>query len=515
MNPLFEIELDLPAKGTRNVASSLYRQLRAAILDGRLPAGVRLPATRRSAEFLRVSRSTAVEVYERLINEGYLVSVRGSGTYVTDRVPGLSARGAKRRGGAVDPRINEFWTRAEVTGALGFWQDRPAASAGAATAGSTAAVDFRPAMVDSRLFPLAVLRKVLARQLRSLQRRPASYRSPQGHQGNYRLREAIARHIAVTRAVVCDADEILISSGAQQAFDLLARVLVAGPQTIVAVEDPGYPPMRVAFAAAGAKIVPVGVDAEGIILDEIPQGAAVICVCPSHQFPLGMTMSARRRKALIELARARGAVIVEDDYDGEFRHDGTSLQALRSADATDVVFYVGTFSKCMLPALRLGFLIAPEWALRALVLAKNCLDWHCSVPTQLAVSGFIADGHLSRHIRKMRQVYAERRTMLLASLTQEFEDCLEVVPSVYGMHITALARGSAIDLEELAAGVLSHDVKLHTLRRYHLGPERRQGLVFAFGTADVAAISRGLTALRAAYIGRDGSPARRRARAAA
>ena len=500
MDPLFEIELDLPTPGARNVADSLYCQLKAAIVGGRLPPGARMPATRKSARFLRVSRATAMDVYERLINEGYLVSVRGSGTYVADTNRAVVTRAAVRPVGGLDRRINEFWGRGEVKAALNFWQDGPQARARAPGAPE---VDFRPALVDSRLFPFAELRKALARQFRTLEKRPASYRSAQGNQGSFRLREAIARHITVTRAVVCDPDEILISCGAQQAFDVLARVLVKGPETVVAVEEPGYPPMRVAFAAAGATIVPVGVDAEGMSLDEIPERVNVICVCPSHQFPLGMTMSAERRKALIELARAREAVIVEDDYDGEFRHDGAALQALRSTDAADVVFYVGTFSKCMLPALRLGFLVAPDWALGALVLAKNCLDWHCSTPTQLAVAGFIADGHLARHIRKMRHIYAERRGALLMSLREKFDDRLDVVPSLYGMHVTALARTTAVDLENVATGLLRNNVKLHTLRRYYLGPERRQGLVFGLGTADLPGIERGLSELYSAMLPAD------------
>jgi GntR family transcriptional regulator/MocR family aminotransferase len=219
---------------------------------------------------------------------------------------------------------------------------------------------------------------------------------------------------------------------------------------------------------------------------------------PSHQFPLGMTMSAERRKALIELAHARGAVIVEDDYNGEFRHDGAALQALRSTGAADVVFYVGTFSNCMLPALRLGFLVAPDWALGVLVLATNCLDWHCSTPTQLAVAGFITDGHLARHIRKMRHIYAERREALLMSLREKFDDRLDPVPSLYGMHVTALARTTAVDLEKVAAGLLKNNVKLHTLRRYYLGPERTQGLVFGLGTTDLPDIGRGLSELYSA-----------------
>ena len=276
-------------------------------------------------------------------------------------------------------------------------------------------------MVDSRLFPLDVFRRVSAKQLRGLERKPASYKSPQGNQGNYHLRKAIIRHIAITRAVACQAEDILVTSGAQQAFDLLARALVTPHETTVALEDPGYPPMRVAFAAAGAKLVPVGIDEEGLIIEQLPSDVRVICVTPSHQFPLGVTMSLRRRQALIEFARERGAIIIEDDYDGEFRYEGSPLPALRTAQAADVVFYVGTFSKCMLSALRLGFIVAPSWAMRTLTAAKNCLDWHCPTPIQSAVAGFIAEGHLTRHVRKMRDIYRQRRQLLLELVQDKLE----------------------------------------------------------------------------------------------
>src|SRR6185437_5755169 len=172
----------------------------------------------------------------------------------------------------------------------------------------------------------------------------------------------------------------------------------------------------------------------------IPSNISVICVCPSHQFPLGVTMSARRRRALVEFARAHGAVIVEDDYDGEFRYDGAALEALRGNDAAEVVFYVGTFSKCMLPALRLGFVVAPGWALRTLIAAKNCVDWHCSTPLQMGVAAFIAGGHLARHVRRMRHIYKQRRHLLLTALTADLGRWLEPIPSFYGMHIAAIAR---------------------------------------------------------------------------
>ncbi len=197
-------------------------------------------------------------------------------------------------------------------------------------------MDFRPALVDSRLFPFEVFRRVSAKQIRLLERRPAAFRSPQGNQGNYRLREAITRHIAVTRAVVCEPEDILVTSGAQQAFDVLARTLVTSGRTVVALEDPGYPPLRAAFLAAGARVVPVPVDADGIVVDAIPADAEVICVCPSHQFPLGSSLSPPRRRELVSLARERGALIIEDDYDGEFRFEGGTLEALRTPDAADL-----------------------------------------------------------------------------------------------------------------------------------------------------------------------------------
>jgi GntR family transcriptional regulator/MocR family aminotransferase len=344
---------------------------------------------------------------------------------------------------------------------------------------------------------LDVFRRVSTKQLRGLERKPASFKSPQGNQGNYHLRDAITRHIALTRAVVCHPEDILVTSGAQQAFDLLARALVTPNETVVAVEDPGYPPMRVAFAAAGAKLVPVAVDEEGLIVDQLPPDAGVICICPSHQFPLGVAMSVRRRKALVEFARTRGAVIVEDDYDGEFRYDGSPLEALRTADAADVVFYVGTFSKCMLSALRLGFVVAPDWAMQTLIAAKNCMDWHCSTPLQVGVAAFIAEGHLTRHVRKMRDIYKRRRQRLLNSLREDLAEWLEPIPSFYGMHVAAVAR-QARDLDLVADALLQDNVKIHTFSRYFLGRQSSAGLIFGYGTADLPHIEQGLALLRKA-----------------
>jgi GntR family transcriptional regulator / MocR family aminotransferase len=494
MDSLFEIELDLAAKGSRESSRSLYRQLKAAILDGRLTAGAKLPATRHSASFYGVSRNTAVEVYEKLLNEGLVVSRLGSGTYVADRIAVAPVADPPNIDQRPDRRLNDFWLRQDVMSAMQFWEDR---TQHAFPSSRLPPIDFRPALLDSRLFPFEVFRRVSAKQLRGLERKPARFKSAQGNQGNYHLREAIIKHIAITRAVVCRLEDILVTSGAQQAFDLLARALVIPGKTVVAIEDPGYPPMRVAFAAAGAKLVPVGIDDEGLIVDRLPADAGVICACPSHQFPLGVAMSTRRRKALLEFARRRGAIIVEDDYDGEFRYDGSPLEALRTPEEADLVFYVGTFSKCMLPALRLGFIVAPDWAMRTLVAVKNCLDWHCSTPVQMGVAGFIAEGHLTRHVRKMRELYKQRRQLLLRSLHEDFTEWLQPIPSFYGMHVAAIAC-AGVDLDRVAQDLAHSNVTIHTLSRYYLGSQTRAGLIFGYGAVGITEMNRGLSALRKA-----------------
>jgi GntR family transcriptional regulator/MocR family aminotransferase len=359
-------------------------------------------------------------------------------------------------------------------------------------------IDFRPAMVDARLFPSAEFRRVMAKQLRQLERRPGALKSPQGNQGNYQLRHAIHGHIAMTRAVIGGPDDVLVTAGAQQAFDLLARVLVTPGQTVVALEDPGYPPMRAAFAAAGARIVPVRVDCDGLVVDEIPSETKVICVCPSHQFPLGMALSAARRLQLIALARKRGAVIVEDDYDGEFRLDGEALQALWTRAARDVVFYVGTFSKCMLPSLRLGFIVAPRWAMPTLVAAKNCLDWHCPTLIQRSVAAFISEGHLARHIRRTREIYRQRRNFLRDAVRGQLGDWLNLLPSAYGMHLSAVAR-PGLDLEAIELALLRRNVKVHSLARYHAAEPRWSGMILSYAVPGLPEIRAGIKYIRSAF----------------
>jgi GntR family transcriptional regulator/MocR family aminotransferase len=486
----FEITLAPLTKGGRWSAVLIYEQLRAAILDGRLISGSRLPVERQSAAFFGVSRNTVARAYARLATEGLVQSRQGSGTFVASK-RSRTPPGHSTASHLPDPRLNALWQDPELNRSLRFWKD----SQPKKTQGATTFIDFRPALVDPRLFTFETFRRISAAQLRQMELKPPAFRSPQGNQGHFPLRQAISSHIGVSRAVVCDPDDVLVTAGAQQAFDILARVLVTPGETIVAIEEPGYPPMRASFLAAGAKLVPIPVDAEGMSVDALPTPVHVICVCPSHQFPLGVSMSAQRRLALLDFARKQGAAIVEDDYDGEFRYDGTPLQALRSTATTDNVFYVGTFSKCMLPALRLGFIVAPPWAMAALTLAKNCLDWHCPTLTQMAVARYIAEGYLARHVRKLRDVYRKRRDLIWKSLQSDFAEELLPMQSHYGMHVAVLSRRPE-RLERVSAKLLEMNVHLHSLERYFFGEPTLGGFVFGYGAVDLKAIEQGLKALR-------------------
>lgn len=266
-------------------------------------------------------------------------------------------------------------------------------------------------------------------------------------------------------------------------------------KTVVAMENPGYPPLRAAFAAAGARLAPVPVDHEGLVVEKLPAESRVICVTPSHQFPLGCAMSARRRAALLDFARARGAVVIEDDYDCEFRYGGRPLDALQTLDRAESVFYVGTFSKSLFPAVRLGYVVAPAWAQRALLAAKKCSDWHCAVLSQDTLAAFIAEGHLARHVRRMRRIYGARRELLEGILARDFARWLEPVPCVAGLHLAALLKSRLDETEVLRLAALQ-DVGLYGLREFQQGRTPRQGLVFGYGSIGEEAIAEGLARLR-------------------
>ncbi|HKE48362.1 MAG TPA: PLP-dependent aminotransferase family protein, partial [Rhodanobacteraceae bacterium] len=457
MGPVFEFPIQLPARDSRGLLRSLHGQLRAAILDGRLRPGLRLPSTRRLAGAYGVSRNTAVAAYDLLLSEGYVVSRRGSGAYVATALPRTQAKAPP------DESAHERRLAAH-------WRDPPGPFITPLVPAPR--FEFSLGIPDGTLFPFDIWRRLTSRALRAIAKARTTYSQPRGQLA---LREGIARHVSFARAVACVADDVVVTSGAQQAFDLIARILVTPGRTVVAVENPGYPPQRMAFLAAGAKLAPVRVDTEGLVVERLPRDARIVCVSPSHQFPLGCAMSARRRAALLDFAQARGAVVVEDDYDGEFRFGARPLDALQTLDRAECVFYVGTFSKSLFPAIRLGYIVAPPWAMRALIAAKRNADWHSGAIEQETLAAFIAEGHMARHVRRMRTVYAGRRNALLASLKRDFARWLEPIPSIAGLHLSAYA-GASVDVAALVDAARRNDVGVTSLRSFYTGAPARQGI---------------------------------------
>ncbi|MFC4526016.1 PLP-dependent aminotransferase family protein [Dyella halodurans] len=459
MDQLFAFPLEIPARGR---LQALHGQLRAAILDGRLRGGQTLPSTRALAGSLGVSRNTVVSAYDRLLSEGYVSARQGASYVVADVLSSRTATPHARPAGG-DSRLHPRWR--EVTLPIPI------------SAVTPARYDLRVGLPDTSRFPFEIWRRLSARALRTLSRTPAIYDAAEGRLA---LRAAIAGHISFTRAVACSADDIMVTSGAQQAFDLLARVLVMPGRTVIAVEDPGYPPLRAAFEAAGARVVPVPIDAEGLVVERIPAEARVIYVTPSHQFPLGMVMSPARRLALLAFARQHGAVVIEDDYDGEFRYGGRPLDALQTLDRDGVVFYVGTFSKSLFPALRLGYLVTPPWAMAALARARQLSDWHGDVLAQDTLALFIAEGHLARHVRKMRRIYGERRESLLEALSRHAGGMLLPLAADAGLHLaTTLCAPTRIDA--LIGHAAGQGLRIESLRDYAMGDGAPDGLAFGLG----------------------------------
>ncbi len=477
MVPVLGIALTIPRRGSGERRAALHRQLGAAIHDGRLRAGLRLPATRALAQALGLSRNTVLAAYDLLLAEGYLEARPGSGMYVAPLRQHETPAREPRSSPNADARLAPHWRRPPAM------PPAPAAR--------PVRFDLRLGVPDTRLVPFALWQRLAGRALRASARQIEGYDEPAGRP---RLRAAIARHVSFTRAVAAEADDILVTAGAQQAFDLIARILVTPGRTVVAVEDPGYPPLRLAFAAAGARLVPMPIDDEGLVVDALPADAAVICVSPSHQFPLGVAMSLPRRMALLDFARSRGAAIVEDDYDGEFRYGGRPLDALQTLDRASSVFYVGTFSKTLFPGLRLGFTVAPAWARAALLSARQAADWHAPLPSQDALAAFIEEGHLARHVRRMRRLYGERRSAVLAALQGECRRWLNPVPSEAGLHLSA-RLGAGLSGAAVAAAAAEVGVAVEWLERYALREPAPVGLAFGFGAIGPADIAEALALL--------------------
>lgn len=475
-----QVHISLAGRGS--LSARVYRQLFDAIVDGRLRPGEQLPPTRELARRLDVSRNTVALAYERLVAEGVLVGRVGAGTFVCAEAVGRVHVRRAPTGASVQPRP--------------VWKGIPDAPP---VRTIDPVYDFRVGTPDARLFPFAIWRRLVARELRPAAVGSATYGDPRGHAG---LCAAIARHVGVSRSVRADADDVIVTQGAQQAFDLIGRVLIE-PGACVAVEEPGYPPVRQLFQSLGARVAGVPVDDEGLDVAAIPAAARLIYVTPSHQFPLGTPMSLPRRTALLRWAEQRGAVVVEDDYDSEFRFRGRPLDPLQNLDRSGRVIYVGSFSKVLLPTLRLGFLIAPASLQPALRTAKRLTDWHGELPTQAALARFIDDGLLARHIRKATREYASRHTSIVDAIRREWGGRLRIVPSAAGLHVAArVAPGVAVEMDDVARRAEAWGITVRTLSDFSAESAGHPGLVIGYGAVKPARIEEGLKRLAKAFRGR-------------
>ena len=462
----------------------VYRAIRDQIVRRDLRGGVRLASTRALAEQLSISRFTIVAAIDRLVAEGYLVTRQGAGTFVVDALPEefirptpaahlVAPADSPHRAPAISRR-GAALSRVVITGPR--QEDGPRA--------------FHPRRPALDRFPVAEWARLVGRRWRAARVTDLDYGDPAGYRP---LRQAIAEHISVTRGLDCDAAQVIVTSGAQQAFDTVFRVLL-DPGDRVWMEEPGYLDVRAALIAAGASLVPVRVDAQGL---DVGQGIArapaarLAVVSPSHQYPSGVTMSASRRAALLQWARRAGAWIVEDDYDSYFRYGGRPVPALQRFDAETAavprVIYVGTFSKTMFPSLRLGFCIVPPRLVDAVSNARAIASRNAPLVDQAALAAFIRDGLYDRHLRRARLIYRERYDALRAAVDRELHGVLSIEPAAAGTHVIARLhgekrRGRESEAQRIARLAARENLVLFPLSRYCLETPKRDGLVLGYGS---------------------------------
>ncbi|WP_437958690.1 PLP-dependent aminotransferase family protein [Sorangium sp. So ce119] len=470
----------------------VYEALRGAIFAGRLRSGSKLPSTRALAAHLGLSRNTVLGAYAQLLAEGYLRGRIGSGTYVADALPEHlllagrepAPRPAPPPGGAALSRRGALVASA----ASPFRRaSSPPGPAGLAFQVGAPAYDAYPAAAWGRL-----MSRRWDRSWRALLPR----HEPQGYAP---LRRAIADYLVTARGVRCTPDQVIVVSGAQQAISLAAEVLL-DPGDPVWVEDPGYTAARSALVAAGAIPVPVPVDGEGLDVAAGARASAparLAVVTPSHQFPLGVTMSPGRRLALLDWARSSGGWVFEDDYDSEFRYAGRPLAALQGLSPDARVIYAGTFSKVLSPSLRLGYLVVPEALVDAFVAAKVLADVSSPPLEQAVLADFMAEGYFARHVRRMRVLYERRQAALVAAAGRELAGLLEVPPAPAGMHLLGwlpAGRADGVAAERAAA----NGVRCVALSELRVDTAGRGALLLGYAAVPEDEIDEGVRRLRTA-----------------
>ncbi len=465
----------------------VYSQLRWAILSGRLQAGQRIPASRALAKSLGLSRTTVTQGYDQLISEGYLQTRPGAGTYVCDQLPEtlLAAETVEQLNHtSVEIPLSAYGQRVNRS------PSRPVQE--------SFEISFLYGQPDLNMFPVELWRKLLSKHCRGGHRWLEYAPSPLGE---WSLRQAVAHYLQQSRAVCCTPEQVLITNGSQQALSLITQLLVT-PDDSVAIENPGYRGARDVFRASGATLLPMPVDRDGLVVDKLIHHSAtprLVYVTPSHQFPTGALLSLPRRLALLQWARKTGSLIVEDDYDSEYRYGGRPIPSLQGLDAHGSVLYVGTFSKVMFPSLRLGYLVLPMSLVEVFGKARWLADRQPPTLSQYALAEFIAAGHLERHIRKMRLCYERRRRTLVQALYKHFGESVEVLGDSAGLHVMAKLP---IKLSDAAAVTRAANVgvEICSAQNQYESPCNTGEFVFGYTAINEAQIEAGISLLAQALL---------------
>jgi GntR family transcriptional regulator / MocR family aminotransferase len=489
------------AQGTK---IPMYRQLydwfRKAIIEGTLRPGQRVPSTRGLAMELKISRIPVVNAYAQLLTEGYFETFVGAGTCVARSIPDDAASfpvaGARQRPRELRllrERIG-LQHKGEPSGPRRLSRRGTLLSQLPAQSWLDNLGAFRVSLPALDHFPLGIWSKLVARHCRRPARGIMAYANAMGY---LPFREAIAEYLGAVRGVRCEPSQILVTTGSQQALLLCAQVLLDSKDRML-MEEPGYPGARQAFTTAGMRLIPIRLDHEGMSMEEISRrgrGARAVYVTPSHQYPMGMTMSATRRMLLLTWAARVGAWIIEDDYDSEYRFGSRPIASLQGLDTDGRVIYVGTFSKVMFPALRLGYVVVPPDLVSAFSAARDSADVFSSTLYQAVMTEFIREGHFARHIRRMRMLYMERRSALVDAIQTEMGGMLEAIGAEAGLHLVALLpRG--IDDAAVSKHAAQRGVSVIPLSSCHSQSPARGGLILGYGGTNLHQIREGVGKLK-------------------
>ena len=481
----FSLVICVNRKSRESLYSQLCAALRAAIAERKLRAGERIPSTRSLASELRISRFPVINAYAQLLAEGYLMTRIGAGTFVSSAISDLVTPSKKHRTGA--RQVGSMPRRIARRPSLVPRLERPPWVTG------HGAFNVIQLAVDSS--SLRILSNVGARYWRNLHPGALQYGDLMGFR---ELREAIGTYLRAARSVRCEWQQIMIVSGSQQALDISARVLL-DVGSAVWVEEPGYRLARRILAESGCRLVPVPVDDDGMNIEagiKRCRNARAAYVTPSHQYPLGATMSASRRLQLLAWARSSGSWIFEDDYDSEYRYDGKPIASLQGLDQSSRVIYIGTFSKVLFPSLRVGYIVVPHDLVDHFGAARHGMDVSPPHLNQGVLAAFINEGHFSRHIRRMRLVYSERRNLLVNCIEKELGSVLQVHGADAGSNLTVTLTGWHHD-QAISERAARQNLWLWPLSPFYLGKTCRQGFLLGFGGTQLDEIPNAVRRLRA------------------